>query len=702
MFFLLALTVCVPLVGPFNLDSYRTPKLALIETGAVVLAALKLRRWRPGCPCVPLMVSAPAAVFLFAACVSLLAAPNPHRGLETVFAYACYFVIMLLVAHEVRTTRDRFLVAAGIALSGGIVALGGVLQYIGVWRLYDPWSRPVSTIGNVTFVAEYYDVALPVALGYVIAAKNWRKRVGIFAAVILMLSHSLVLGSRGGWMGLLAATLVFVCVGLFPEWRARGRRYWGYPAVLLIGGLMLTIALLTVKRPHLPRPLRHITDRLTLNDPSTKQRIYLWRDTARMAFDHPFVGVGAGNFEYVFPEYASQKSFNIKRWMQDRHEGDLMHFRVHNEYLEILVETGVVGLAAFSVLVGSILWRGMQSVRNGEGGSIAVGLFAGAIATVLHALVSSNFQDPASALGFWLAGGLIIGQGFKKGEARIQSSGRPGWYRTALGIGATVAVVVIWSERVLGAYHYQQGLAAIKRKRDSEARQHLDRAVHFATLERFKTYQLLGSVLYRQGDWGAAVKAFEKSLQYHPNSPTVLHYLGLSLGHLGRLDEAIRPLRRAVGLNPRFSEYRLSLGEALGVSGNPDEAVEQLNQGLLFDPSSPVAFYKALGVNHRRAGNYRAAERALGRALGAKPDDPILLNSLAVALIEQAKFQAAQDILRGLVERHPVDLNYRMNLAVVLLNLGKLEAARTQCRKILEIAPDERKARELLDLVSSM
>src|SRR5205814_9499291 len=59
-------------------------------------------------------------------------------------------------------------------------------------------------------------------------------------------------------------------------------------------------------------------------------RLTIARDTLRMATDRPWLGWGLGTFSAVYPQY---RSFPI----------DLLVDHAHNDYVEMLAETGLLG-----------------------------------------------------------------------------------------------------------------------------------------------------------------------------------------------------------------------------------------------------------------------------------------------------------------------------------------------------------------------
>jgi O-antigen ligase len=86
----------------------------------------------------------------------------------------------------------------------------------------------------------------------------------------------------------------------------------------------------------------------------------LWRVAAQTVRDHPVGGVGAGNFVVAEPQYAAQ-SINLPR-------ADLVvrPELVHNSYLQVIAELGIVGLLAFAAVIGGSMWLAVRGARTFE------------------------------------------------------------------------------------------------------------------------------------------------------------------------------------------------------------------------------------------------------------------------------------------------------------------------------------------------
>ena len=647
--------------------------------------------------------------FLSVNFVSLFQAYNAFQGLDNLFRYVCFFGIAIQVFHIVQTPRHMHRLAVTMALTGGIVAFIGLLQYNEIYHFYAPWSMPVSTIGNVNFTAQYYDIVLPISLVMLFVVRSVWMRIGVGVACFLMACHVIVLGSRGGWFGIGCGLAILGGLVIFRHFRM-GRRFVdaGVLFVVLVGlGWPVLTGMLSGIQIGGGRNIGNLVDDywirvsnriqagIQIADDSTLQRIYLWEDTVRLLFDRPVLGVGVGNFEFNIPKYASRESLEIKHRLEKNLGQDLMAFQAHNEYLEIGAETGILGLLVFGVFLyqlGGALFGGLLRYIREDGDLLVVGLAAAVGGTLIHSAFDSNLQQPASAVHFWIVVGLIW-------SLKLNAEGRKplellftGARDVAIGMIVLFGLVLgitlfIGARTLIGEYYFLKGRQAFDMKAYPLAEAFWQRATVYGPTKYFRTYQALGTALYNQQKWQEAIPDFQKSLSYFPNNARVLYLLGRAYMHTGDAQTAIAHLRTAVSLNPLMSEFKLGLAEALGSAGHTQEALSMLQNMLTYMPDDPAVFY-LMGSNHKRLGDLDAAITAYQKAIDLDPDNLEYKNSLAVAHSEHGSFEDAHQLFLALVAAAPDQVDYRFNLSVSLVVLEHYDQALEHLKAVVALEPN--------------
>jgi O-antigen ligase len=116
--------------------------------------------------------------------------------------------------------------------------------------------------------------------------------------------------------------------------------------------------------------------------------------------DHPFIGTGLGTLQMVFPRYDSL------------YDGKIVNHS-HNDYLEVLAETGVLGGLCCVWFLGVLLrdsLRGLAELGSSFAASLNLSGLLGCCGLLVHSLVDFNLHIPANALLFVVAAYLATGR----------------------------------------------------------------------------------------------------------------------------------------------------------------------------------------------------------------------------------------------------------------------------------------------------
>ncbi len=236
-------------------------------------------------------------------------------------------IIVCLLLVTLTNTRRRFLIVmAVVALSVAFHAAKAGLQslLVGGVRFADGLSG--AYIDN-----NGYALATVMIIPLVIAtAQNvdraWLRR-GLYAAVPLCIMTVISTFSRAGFLGLCAATVVFVALQ-----RRRMLAFFGLALVVAIGLVAAPIPLGYFDRVQTIETYREV------GEDSALSRLHFWRVAVDMAVDRPF-GVGLRNFDQAYDAY-------------DFLQGRYGHNRsVHSSHLEVLAEMGFFGFAVYLMIM---------------------------------------------------------------------------------------------------------------------------------------------------------------------------------------------------------------------------------------------------------------------------------------------------------------------------------------------------------------
>jgi O-antigen ligase len=129
---------------------------------------------------------------------------------------------------------------------------------------------------------------------------------------------------------------------------------------------------------------------------SSSKRAAMARDTWHIFLDHTLTGTGLGTLQTVFPKYDSQ------------YDGKVVN-HAHNDFLEALAESGVlggIGCAWFLILLAARGLGNLLKTENGAAAALQAGGLVGCTGFLVHSLVDFNLHIPANALLFLLLANL--------------------------------------------------------------------------------------------------------------------------------------------------------------------------------------------------------------------------------------------------------------------------------------------------------
>jgi O-Antigen ligase len=345
-------------------------------------------------------------------------------------------VAVLLICRRLRS-EDREILLAGIITIGLLVALTGWLgvagragswafQAQGLWRASSTLTYPNATaavLASISLVVLGRLVATPGSVPLALAATGLLAGLAATmsrAGALALLAGLVVLAGLGGLgataraaAGPLAGALVAL-VGLLPSMPAASparpalalaglgaglalaatvARLRRWPALALLGGVLLAgVVGLLATGGRVDAAARTVAEaRVNLASPDRTGALHA---ALRLVAQQPLTGTGPGHADL--------------RWRGDNH-GSQLYAYVHNEYLQVTAELGLVGLALLAVLLAAIarmLWRARATSPAGP--AVWAGVVAAAAAFAIHSGLDFVWHLPAIVLTVTLLVGLVL------------------------------------------------------------------------------------------------------------------------------------------------------------------------------------------------------------------------------------------------------------------------------------------------------
>ena len=200
-------------------------------------------------------------------------------------------------------------------------------------------------------------------------------------------------------------------------------------------------------------------------------------------------------------------------------------------------------------------------------------------------------------------------------------------------------------------------------------------------------WKALGAVLKQMGRSEDALLPMQKAVVLLPEDAEAHNNLGGTFRDMGRLEEAEASYRRALEIKPVYAEAYYNLGTVLGDLGQLDRAVASFHRALEIKPDY-AEVYSNLGITLQDMGRLDEAEASYRQALAIKPSLAEAHGSLGVTLQELGRLSEAETSLRQALVIKPDLAEAHYNLGLSCQIQGHFSEAEASLRRALEIKPD--------------
>lgn len=159
----------------------------------------------------------------------------------------------------------------------------------------------------------------------------------------------------------------------------------------------------------------------------------------------------------------------------------------------------------------------------------------------------------------------------------------------------------------------------------------------------------LGAAFLALEQYGEAAASLAAALQHDPGHVRAHNNLGLNHAYKGRFEEAIASFRAALQRNPAYVEAHLNLGKMNFELARFDEAEASYREALRISPDRLKARLSLAKVFDERE-DFNAAIAIYDEVLDRSPDHELALTGKAYALRRAGRIEAADAIMRRLVD----------------------------------------------------
>lgn len=520
-------------------------------SGALLILPLQVKDHKT------IAVDTPLLFYILLLCLSLISmiwSINKVRTLIEFLQLACYGMIYIVVRNLDEDNKYR--VGRIAYIVGVAIAILSICEYVFVNS-----TRMQGTFTNPNPFGIYTAIVFLLGWGYYLRSPN--RALGITSMVLLV---TLILtGSRGSFVSTFIA-LPFLFMNL------RGKEL---KASIIKTILVILIAIILTQGLMFAAP--YIQENLGLDITLSKSlrigslpssiigRLEFWKVAGRLILRKPISGYGLGTyFSAYYIEYAGNQWYS--------------RF-VHNHYLQMAVELGLLGLG---LLCAFLISSGLKAKKRFTKGTVEAffpGALAGVVAFLLHIGIDFSWNFPGVTVLFFALLGAITGGHQDTGKHTIKLN-----RKAQVGALAFVILLTLW--QVSSQAMYVKGLNLANEGNLEESNR---------IYEITNTYYPINSV-------GYSLESSNYQRIYETNKEEE------------SLDKAIQLAKQAVKLAPIDGKLHNQLGNLYFLKGDTTGAEHHLQLGVEYGAYA-LGRYVDLGAFYMSQEKFEEAEIILARGL---------------------------------------------------------------------------------------
>ena len=543
-----------------------------------------------------------------------------HGGFFSTLSYSLLFWAFVSNMDRAKTLKAiRFLFFSGI-----IVSFYGVLQHFGidkdVW-VQDVQNRVFSTLGQPNWLAAWLLTLLPIAWAFYLTlrqkSKNFWPWLGVSALYVLTLAYA---KSRSGLLGLVAVSGIFWGINRFKN-----------------SFLLIALSLFLIFAGGTPWE-RKTTETVgpaleTGGTESGQIRKIVWKGAIDVWKKYPLTGSGVETFAFSYYQFRPVEHNLVSEW-------DFLYNKAHNELLNILATTGLLGLGAYLFFSGVVVFYFVKKIKAspdildvaflaGFFGIFVTNFFGFSVVAVslLYFLLPAfaiclkggekvrlagyknldSRQKTGVFLALFIAGYLLLAIGrywyadllFAKGKA-LNDAEDPVKARSELTRAITLSPkeAVFWDE--LSQSDTLIAVALNEAGENSKAKEFALVAINESSnattlsprnlnLKRNRANLFIKLSALDPNYLANARDILIEAITYAPTEAKLYHNLGLTYARLGDIENAEKVFEKTISLKANYRDARLAYALILIDKGSREKAKEQLNYILTrIDPNDAL------------------------------------------------------------------------------------------------------------------
>lgn len=599
----------------------------------------------------------PLIVFLIANLISTYFSIDRHLsifgyysrfngGLLSIISYTLlYFAFVNNIKKEKAINLIKITFVSSI-----LVCLYAILQKAGIDKniwVQDVQNRVFSTLGQPNWLAAFIVFIFPPSLVYAFYLGKKRSQKRFFILALIYFLVLLFTKSRSGLLGFIVANIFFWLISSFINKDKIKKQ-------ALLFNLSIVFIALIIGTPWTPNlkelilknknttPIQAGTVLETGGTESGEIRKIVWRGAVAVFIDYSIFGTGTETFALSYFKYKPADHNLTSEW-------DFVYNKAHNEYLNYLANTGILGFLSYLFLILSailMMTREIKKTKDEKEKFIVLGLISGYIGFLITNIFGFSVVVTSFLFFIYPAIALSVKNQAKEKEEKYSFDTKT---KTALLILSFISIFITYKiiNYWLADFYYSRGKDNNKSKNYAFAQDSLNKAIKLNPKEPVYLDELAKTTL------GLAISVFNKNNQNQTEELA---------------NKALDQIKEAISLSPNNIFFRKTYSSIL-------------IQLSIIDPQLTAD-----------------AENSLLDLSQFAPTDPKVYYNLGLIYLRTNKLEKAKEVLEKSVELKSNYRDGRIALSTAYNKLGEKEKAKEELKYILEkINPNDEFAKNQLE-----
>ncbi len=521
------------------------------------------------------------------------------------------FLLVAWLAYNFLVTENQLRTFIGVmCVTGiGILMLYGWMQYFGLFQDSFSWSqnpqdRVFGTLGHSNHFGAYMGMCVLLSFGVIPFIKN-----KLVKRVLVLCAHTaflviLLTGSRAAFV---ATVLALLTVGAVAVWRnPAAKSFLKKRAKIIMLFIAAVVGVLFIFRQQIgeiPLVQRLQEGSAAVEDGYTPDRLSWWYSSLEMFKDRPFLGFGLGTFRDIYNGY---RRYDYRVAGPGNIQYQISPESSHNDYIDILVTQGLIGFAAFAVLivfVFTVMDRKLFRQKPDELFYLTLGIKGALMVYLIQVFVNFGVVDTLSIF-FLLLGAAVSASGPARSEKFAAVPFRPMVKEFAMFV---FLILVIWGgvstfREAKAEYYYKNAVIEQSLGRPQEARIWYEETVANQPY-RYEYYQAFADMAFKTATAAAvdpeyakqylqlALANYQKATLLNHFHPSTYYNMGVTSIQLARMEQndaylrqGINQLQQAIKLSPNNPLYAYESAKIFAELDYKDLATQNFSNVVRLDP----------------------------------------------------------------------------------------------------------------------